>query len=155
MIDQSWYVRIPGVKEDQAAGGIVVRREGDALYVALAHEKSLDSYVLPKGHLDPGETPEQAAAREIEEEVGINDLTPVGPLGVLERLSYNKLEWKTTHYFLFTTEQVDAVPTDADSHEHMAWVPLDAVPALFWPEQQKLIDETSAKIYAHFGLTPA
>ena len=49
MVDETWYERPEDVPEDISAGGIVVRREEDRVYVALA--------------------------REIEEEVGITDLT--------------------------------------------------------------------------------
>ena len=111
MIDETWFHRPDGVPESIAAGGIVARCDGDRVLIALAQERILDDYVLPKGHVDSGETIEQAAAREIEEEVGISDLTLVESLGTKERLSYDKTEWKTTHYFLYTTEQIEATST--------------------------------------------
>ncbi len=42
------------------------------------------TWVFPKGGIEEGETPEQAAAREIEEEVGLSDLALVAPLGFTE-----------------------------------------------------------------------
>lgn len=146
MIDETWFHRPDGVPESIAAGGIVARRDGDRILIALAQERILDDYVLPKGHVDPGETIEQAAAREIEEEVGISDLTLVESLGTKERLSYDKTEWKTTHYFLYTTEQIEATPTDGDQHDAMAWFPLDELPDVFWPEQRELIRESRGRI---------
>ena len=89
---------------------------------------------------------EEAARREIEEEVGVSDLRLVELLGVLERLDYDKQEWKTTHYFLFTTEQVDAMPTDVEQHDQMRWFPLDDLPELFWPEQMALLEESRDRI---------
>jgi 8-oxo-dGTP diphosphatase len=53
--------------EIRAAGGVVVR---DGL-VAVAHRPRYDDWSLPKGKLDPGETFEQAALREMEEETGL------------------------------------------------------------------------------------
>jgi 8-oxo-dGTP diphosphatase len=50
-----------------AAGG-VVRRGGDVL---LVHRPKYDDWTLPKGKLDKGETFEQAALREVEEETGL------------------------------------------------------------------------------------
>jgi 8-oxo-dGTP diphosphatase len=51
----------------EAAGGVVVR-DGR---VAVVHRPRYDDWSLPKGKLDPGETFEQAALREVEEETGL------------------------------------------------------------------------------------
>lgn len=54
------------------AGGIVFRRDPDAVrYLSVSARGDNDHWVLPKGHIDPGETPEQAAVREIREETGV------------------------------------------------------------------------------------
>jgi len=50
----------------RAAGGVVVR-EGQ---VALVHRPKYDDWALPKGKLDPGESWEDAALREVHEETG-------------------------------------------------------------------------------------
>ena len=52
--------------EIRAAGGLVVR-DGELL---LVHRPRYSDWSLPKGKLDPGETWEQAALREVEEEIG-------------------------------------------------------------------------------------
>jgi 8-oxo-dGTP diphosphatase len=54
--------------EIQAAGGVVVN-DGR---VALVHRPEYDDWTLPKGKLDPGETFEQAALREVREETGLD-----------------------------------------------------------------------------------
>jgi 8-oxo-dGTP diphosphatase len=53
--------------EIRAAGGVVVQ-DGR---IAVVHRPRYDDWSLPKGKLDPGETWEQAALREIEEETGL------------------------------------------------------------------------------------
>jgi 8-oxo-dGTP pyrophosphatase MutT (NUDIX family) len=141
MIDETWYKRPPNVPEHVAAGGIVARVEKDRVYIALAGERGLRQYVLPKGHVEDGESLEQAARREIEEEAGFSQLTLIAPLGVKERLDFSKRSWKRTHYFLFATEQVDGFPTDDKHHYQVKWFPLEEVPDLFWPEQTQLIRE--------------
>jgi 8-oxo-dGTP diphosphatase len=53
--------------EIRAAGGVVLR-DGR---IAVVHRPRYDDWSLPKGKLDPGESWEQAALREIEEETGL------------------------------------------------------------------------------------
>jgi 8-oxo-dGTP diphosphatase len=55
----------------KAAGGVVCRREGDGPRVAVAHRPRYDDWSFPKGKLDPGESWEDAARREVQEEVGL------------------------------------------------------------------------------------
>ena len=52
----------------QAAGGVVLDGAGQ---VVLVHRPRYDDWTLPKGKLDPGESFEQAALREVEEETGV------------------------------------------------------------------------------------
>lgn len=53
------------------AGAVVFRKRNDhVLYLVVSSSDGLN-WVLPKGHIDPGETPEIAALRELEEEAGI------------------------------------------------------------------------------------
>jgi 8-oxo-dGTP diphosphatase len=54
--------------EIRAAGGVVVRDDGR---IAVVHRPRYNDWSLPKGKLEPGETWEQAALREVEEETGL------------------------------------------------------------------------------------
>ncbi len=146
MIDESWYRRPPGILEHTSAGGVIVRRAHGQLYVALVREGGLPAYVLPKGHVEPGEALDCAARREIAEESGLTDLTLIDELAVRERLDYQKRSWKTTHYFLFVTRQAKGTPTDSAHHSEVEWFPIDALPPMFWPEQRELIEVNRAKI---------
>lgn len=61
----------PG-KRPSHAGGVVIRRQGGAIrYLLVTARDKPDEWVLPKGHVDPGESPEQAARREVLEETGV------------------------------------------------------------------------------------
>jgi ADP-ribose pyrophosphatase YjhB (NUDIX family) len=158
VIDDTWYRRLPAVKERITAGGIVLRQEEQRVYLAfarelaLAREEDCPPFVLPKGEVDPGETLEAAARREICEEVGLSDLQCMGKLAVLERLSYNKIYWVQTHYFLFTTAQKEGIPTDTQHHDAVWWFPLDDLPAMLWPEQRRLIETHRATLATVFSV---
>ncbi len=55
------------------AGGIVYRmRLGSPEFLLVTARRRPDHWVYPKGHIDPGETPEEAAVREVEEESGVH-----------------------------------------------------------------------------------
>jgi 8-oxo-dGTP diphosphatase len=55
----------------QAAGGLVVRRRNRALEIAVVHRPVHRDWSFPKGKLEPGETFELAARREVLEETGM------------------------------------------------------------------------------------
>src|SRR5437660_9288690 len=56
----------------RAAGGVVWRRDDNGVVeVVLVHRPQYDDWSLPKGKLDPGESDEEAALREVEEETGL------------------------------------------------------------------------------------
>jgi ADP-ribose pyrophosphatase YjhB (NUDIX family) len=107
----------------ESAGGVVVNAEGRVLVVS----QHGTSWSLPKGHLEEGETPLEAARREIREESGVSRLELVRPLGSYTR---NRLgrdggedesELKTIHLFLFRTDATELAPLDAENPE-ARWV---------------------------------
>jgi 8-oxo-dGTP diphosphatase len=55
--------------EVQAAGGLIVRDDGR---IAVIHRPRYDDWSLPKGKLEPGESFEDGAVREVREETGVH-----------------------------------------------------------------------------------
>jgi 8-oxo-dGTP pyrophosphatase MutT (NUDIX family) len=117
------------------AGSIVVRldaREPQVLLVTA--RRNPRNWIFPKGHIEKGESPEQAALRETREEAGISAKL-IGPAGILE---YGFLGAKArVEYFLvlFTRE---AGPPE-DGRQRM-WCRLDdALDRLSYKNTRKLL----------------
>ncbi len=68
---------VSGIRRYVAAGGVVVD-DGEVL---VLDRPSRDEVRLPKGHIEPGETPREAALRETSEESGYRAVTITADLG--------------------------------------------------------------------------
>ena len=110
---------------ETSAGGVVVR--GDAEPEILLIRDPYDNWGLPKGHIEGGETPEQAALREVEEETGLSAITVVAQLPTIDWYfrDRGKLVHKFCHFFLLRAAEGDAVPQLDEGITACAWMPLD------------------------------
>lgn len=124
-------------REYNAAGGVIIEN-GKML---LLDRPSRGEVRLPKGHIEPGETPEETALREVQEETGLADLAIVGDLGsrVVE-FDYKKAHYRRNeHYFLMrrSGDQVFERPPKDALDFHPLWVPVDdAIPMLTYTAEQ-------------------
>lgn len=84
-----------------SAGGLI--RNSQGLYALVRMYNN--TWGLPKGHVEDGESIEKAAIREIYEETGIKDLLKLGYLGKYIRKSNTKNEIKHIHMFHFSTTE--------------------------------------------------
>ena len=151
-IDASWYVPDPSLPTRVSAGGAVVRLERGGLLVALVREldesgELLNGYVLPKGRVDPGETVEETALREIHEEAGLHEVQRLAELAVCEHLDLKREVWAVCHYGLYFTGQVESRIVDTEHHFDFGWFPLEALPPMFWPCERDMIARERQRIY--------
>lgn len=111
-----------------SAGGVVVREREGVFEVAAIRPRGKKVWALPKGHVDPGETPEITAAREVREETGLT-ATLVGKLGDVRYVYQWKGEriFKLVSFFLFTYAEGTINVIDEKMRvevDEAAWLPL-------------------------------
>ncbi|MBM7368741.1 NUDIX hydrolase [Gordonia hydrophobica] len=136
--------RLHTVRET-SAGGLVLSdidapfNELSAALIGRIDRRGRMMWSLPKGHIETGETAEQTAMREVEEETGIEG-TIVAPLGKIDYwfVSEGKRIHKTVHHYLlrFTGGEL----SDADYEvSAVAWVPLGELPRrLTYSDERRL-----------------
>jgi len=84
----------------EAAGGVEISTapaSGDPLRVLIVHRPRYDDWSLPKGHVEAGERPSDAALREVREETGVR-AEAIAPLGTTEHRVAEAT--KRVHWFL-------------------------------------------------------
>jgi 8-oxo-dGTP diphosphatase len=112
------------LKQDtvQAAGGVVYRRDGDgSLEVLLVHRPRYDDWTLPKGKLHRGESHEDGALREVEEETGIR--CELGRELPSSRYRDQKGRPKVVRYW--TMRPLDGAFEPHHEVDDARWLPLD------------------------------
>ena len=95
---------------------------------------------LPKGHLEQGETAQDAAIREVAEETGISGVI-VGELGTIDFwfVADGRRVHKTVHHFLLRATGGELSDEDVEVTE-VAWVPFTELSArLAYPDERELI----------------
>lgn len=127
-----------------SAGGVAFRSNNGEIEIALILTNNERRWQLPKGHLDPGETAEQAALREVAEEAGIKCelLDPIleisyrfthhgkkGPIRILKYVNFYLMKY---------------VSGDVDDHDdevaEALWMPIDeALETLYHDDEKKVV----------------
>lgn len=138
---------MPGKKKDRlaqrgqgatvrVAGGVVGRshRPGQ-VEVAVIHRRLCGDWMLPQGRLNPGETPEQAALREVKEETGLRCqlLRPLGGTDHLDARGRRKVAW----YWLM--RRLNGRFEPSEEVDEIAWLPLDDAAARLASERDRAV----------------
>ena len=121
-----------------AAGGVVTRPRPDGtLEILVVHRPRYDDWSLPKGKLEPGESYEEAARREVAEETGV--LTELGTELPTSHYVDRKGRPKTVRYWMMTA--VGAQPWEPnDEVDATRWIaPAEAATLLSYADDRRLV----------------
>ena len=115
----------------------------------------MEAWQMPQGGIDPGESPEQAALRELKEETGIND-DAVKLLGAMDEWLYYELPpdlaktmWKGKYkgqrqmwfaFVLTASDDVINIHTEAPEFARWQWADLEAMPAMVVPFKRPIYE---------------
>jgi 8-oxo-dGTP pyrophosphatase MutT (NUDIX family) len=134
--------------QELSAGGVVV--DAGKVVVIVPRKRSPDGHAvlgLPKGHLDPGETAEQAAAREVREEAGVEAelIDALGQVRYWKPRREGRVAKQVT-FFLFEYRSGD--PSDHDDEvERAFWLPLaEAITALTYAGEREMVARALSRL---------
>jgi 8-oxo-dGTP pyrophosphatase MutT (NUDIX family) len=128
-----------------AAGGVVLRRvQAGSTEVLVVHRPRYDDWSLPKGKVDSGESLEQAALREVEEETGLK-CRIIRKLAVA-RYIYHTAKGerpKAVHYYLMSPVGGDLRVHQDEEIDSVEWIPTEtALVRLSYDFDRNLLRET-------------
>ena len=131
--------------DETSAGGLVV--DGDrarAAVIGRLDRRGRLLWSLPKGHIEVGETAEQAAVREIAEETGI-DGRVLAELGTIDYwfVAEDRRVHKTVHHYLLEAVGGELSDLDVEVTE-VAWVPLgELADRLAYADERRLVHKAT------------
>ena len=137
-------------RSEVSAGGVVYRRSDEGVEVVLAARRTRRgdlAWGLPKGLVEPDETPEQAAVREVREETGLEadvdvSLGEIRYFYVWEGIRVRK----AVHFFLMRATGGDASQHD-DEMEEVRWFPLSvALRRATYKGEREVLQRAAARL---------
>ena len=146
--------RLRTVDETSAGGLVVDHAAGAAAVIGRLDRRGRLLWSLPKGHIEVGETAEQAAVREVEEETGIIGRV-VAPLGTIDFwfVAEDRRVHKTVHHFLLSALGGELSDEDVEVAE-VAWVPLAELESrLAYADERRLI-RRATELLGRDGVKP-
>ena len=150
--NKSRPVRARVQRDEVSAGGLVVERETmRAVIIGRRSNRGRLLWSLPKGHVEEGESPIDAALREVLEETGIRSEI-AGELGVIdfwfqqEKISIHK----TVHHFLMFATAGTLTPQEGEVDE-IAWVAIDQIAKRLTHQDEKQLISRARSLLAELN----
>jgi len=145
------------IEREFSAGGLVYRRRAGDVSVALAGRRHPQSgrlvWTIPKGHLEAGESSEDAARREVREETGL-EAEIEGKLGDVTYWYARRNDdgtfrriWKRVRFFLMRHTGGRFADRDAEM-DAVRWVPIAEAPAVAAYENERVLLRRARELLA-------
>ena len=130
---------------ETSAGGLVYTTRGgvaQGVLIGRRDRRGVLRWLLPKGHIEDGETVADTAVREVAEETGISGRI-VAELGTVDYwfTAPDRRVHKTVHHYLMSAVGGELSADDIEVDE-VAWVPLDEVASrLSYDDERRLVEQ--------------
>lgn len=127
-------------REEVSAGGIVFRRDGERTLFLLIRD-SYRNWGFPKGHLEQGEAPADAALREVGEETGLEALELRAPIEIIDwefRFRGRRIH-KICHFFLIETPNLRTAPLRSEGISACRWASFEQAEQLVAYENARAV----------------
>ncbi len=118
-----------------SSGGIVVKN-GKILFTKLTH---VGKITFPKGHIEAGETPKEAALREFTEETGFRDIKIIKKLGIVTKPSIERDGTRITkdiHLYLMKITG----NSKSEPEEEIVWLTIEEAIPLMVPQEVAFLE---------------
>jgi len=132
-----------------AAGGVITREKKGALQVLLIHRPMRGDWSFPKGKVEEGESLDQAALREVEEETGLTCKLrdKLGETAYVDAQGRDK----AVDYWLMTVKKGDTSPKNFvanDEVDGIGWFGLDEADKHLTYKRDRLLLQDNAEVFA-------
>ena len=142
-----WY-RFAQEKEDMTKNGLIVsvvilfKKENNTISVLL-NERAKNKWELPGGKVDPGESSQDGAIREIKEETNI--IIDPKKLFTIDELIPEYKKVKKCNYYGYIVNNNDNIKVGSDAI-NLQWFPIDKLPTISW-DGNKFVEKAKSIMF--------